>query len=526
MSSPAYVITYDVGTTGIKTCVYLISDKITQIESSYAGYNLYILDNGGAEQDPDEWWEALCKTTKEVLKKASLHGEDIKAVSFCSQMQCLVLSDEQGRPVRRAMSYMDNRAQQIYGKGLSPVKLLTWLLITGLAPVSTKDPLWKYKWVERHEPDVFARVHKWLDVKDFLSARLTGVFTMTEGSAHAAMLFDTRAGKRNWSERLCKIAGVRKEHLPDIIKSYDKAGGITPKAAEETGLAAGTSVYGGGGDAELIGIGVGAVEEGSAHIYLGTSGWVSTVTKKQIVDIGASIGAIVGSQPGLYHYFAEMETAGKCLEWVKDHLALDEIGIYLEKKDITETSEGVYLNLFDYLCDTIRKIPAGSHGVIFTPWLHGNRCPFEDSNARGIFFNISLNSGKSDLIRAVVEGIAFHCRYMLEAQKRKLKLSETIAVCGGGALSPVICQILSDIIGHKVVTLPNPQNAGALGAAVLIAKALGKIPSIESAKKLLPEYRLFVPNPEDKPVYDRNFGVFKALYKDNKKSFALLNFHS
>jgi len=523
MSSPVHVITYDLGTTGVKTCLYLITDKITLLESSYAGYSLNILDNGGAEQDPDEWWDALCKTTKDVLKKTSLRKEDIKAVSFCSQMQCLVLSDKQGKPVRKAMSYMDNRAHKLFGKGPNIFNLLIWLFLTRAAPTSAKDPIWKYKWVERHEPDVFARIHKWLDAKDYLCARLTGRFTMTEGSAFPTFLFDTRKGKHIWSGSLCKIAGVKKKHLPEIILSTDKAGSVTAQAAEELGLAGGTSVYGGGGDAELMGIGVGAVEEGSTHIYLGTSGWVSTVTRKQIVDVGASIASIVGCQPGFFHYFAEMETAGKCLEWVKDHLALDEIGIYLEKKHVTESAESVYKSLFDYLCETVSRVPAGSGGVIFTPWLHGNRCPFEDSSARGMFFNISLNTGKSALIRSVIEGIAFHCRYMLEAQKQKLKTSEVISICGGGALSPVICQLLSDITGCKTAVLPNPQNAGALGAAVLIAKALGKIPSIESAKNLLPEYRLFYPNAEHKPVYDRNFLVFKTLYKNNKKSFAVMN---
>jgi len=523
MTSSSCVITYDIGTTGVKTCIYQISDKIIPVESSYAPYNLYILDNGGAEQDPDEWWDALCHTTREALKKADLSKEDIEAVSFCSQMQCLVLSDDKARPVRRAMSYMDNRARQLFGKGPSLAKLLTWVILTRIAPTSTKDPLWKYKWVQKYEPEIFSGVYKWMDAKDYIAARLTGVFAMTEGSAFATALYDTRRGKQGWSKKLCRIAGVKPEHLPDIIKPYDKLGGISPGAAEEIGLAAGTTVYGGGGDAELIGIGAGAVEPGSTHIYIGTSGWVSTVVKKQVVDIGASIGAIVGCQPGLFNYFAEMETAGKSLEWVKDHLALDEINIYLEKKDVTEGAESEYLSLFDYLCQVIIKVPAGSNGIVFTPWLHGNRCPFEDSNARGIFFNIGLETGKTALIRSVVEGIAFHCRYMLEAQKKKVKTSDVITVCGGGALSPVVCQILADILGHRIITRPEPQNAGALGAAVLIAKALGKIPSIESAKKLLPDPRLYIPNTEHKAVYDRNFSVFKSLYKDNKKSFALLN---
>lgn len=532
MLEAVYAVTYDVGTTGVKTCLFRISGKVVLVQDAYAGYGLYMMENGGAEQEPDEWWDALCVTTRQVLAKAGLEGGDIAAVSFCSQMQCLVLVDEAGRPVRRAMSYMDGRAQKQYREGFASGlkvsgynlrKILTWLRLTKAAPTSIKDPLWKYKWVQENEPENFSRVYKWLDAKDYLICRLTGNMTMTEGSAYPTFLYDVRPGKGCWSETLCNAVGVNINHLPRIIKSYDKAGAITDEAAGQMGLAAGTAVYGGGGDAELIGVGVGAVNLGDTHIYLGTSGWVSTVTDRQIVDANASIAAIVGSQPGYYHYFAEMETAGKCLEWVKDHLALDEIDVYLEKKHVAESLESVYLSLYDYLCEVVSHVPAGSNGVIFTPWLHGNRCPFEDAAARGMFFNIGLDTGKSVLIRAVIEGIAYHIRSMLEAHEKKLKASETILVCGGGAASPVICQILADVLGHPVATLPNPQNVGAFGAALLIATALGKIPSLESAKDLLPEYSAFAPNPAHKAAHDRNYRVFLQLHENNKKSFAQLN---
>ncbi|NLA82719.1 MAG: carbohydrate kinase [Clostridiaceae bacterium] len=523
MEKSSYVICYDLGTTGVKTCLFQIADKIELLESDYAGYSLHILDNGGAEQDTEEWWQAMCQTTRRVIEKAEVDGSLVEAVSFCAQMQCLVLVDREGQALGRAMSYMDNRASSLYGKGPGLIQLLTWLRLTKAAPVSAKDPLWRYKWVERHEPDRFARVNKWLDAKDYLACRMTGRAVMTEGSAYPTFLYDIRRGKRGWSKTLCRLAGVKPDHLPPLIAACEPVGPMREDAARQLGLEPGTTVYSGGGDAELIGVGVGAVEPGDPHLYLGTSGWVSTVTEKQLVDVRRSIASILGVQAGRYHYFAEMETAGKSLEWVKDHLALDEIDIYLEKKQVTESLECVYRSLYDYLCEVISRVPAGSGGVLFTPWLHGNRCPFEDARARAIFFNIGLDTGKSELIRSVIEGIAFHCRFMMEAHQRKLPVSDTIWVCGGIANAPVICQILADILEHEIGAFPDPQNVGALGSALLMALAMGRISSMAKAKDLLPPPRIFQPDPDKRQAYEKNYQAFTRLYKQNKKLFALLN---
>lgn len=532
MNKVEHVITYDVGTTGVKTCLFEITDKIRMIDDSYGGYNLYLLENGGAEQDPDEWWQAICDTTKDVLLKSGISRDQVSAVSFCSQMQGLVLVDKDGNPIRNAMSYMDNRASKQYKdgftKGLSVAgynirKILTFLRFTKAAPISTKDPVWRYKWVEENEPENFAKVDKWLDVKDYLVCRFTGEKTMTAGSAYSTFLYDSREGKKNWSKKLCDLLGVNIHHMPKIIEPYERAGGITSNAAAELGLKEGTSVFSGGGDAELIGVGAGAVEAGETHVYMGTSGWISTVTEKQVVDPSSSIAAIVGANPKYFHYFAEMETAGKCLEWVKDHLALDEIDVYLEKKHVAESMDSIHKSLYDYLCEVVSTVPAGSGGLIFTPWLHGNRCPFEDPNARGVFFNIGIETGKSEMIRSVIEGIGYHCRMMMEASEKKVKTSDTIIFCGGSAASPVISQILADILGHRIAVLPNPQNVGAFGAAILIAKAMDRIPSIESAKDLLPEYTYYEPNSADKAAHEKNYQVFSKLHKANKAFFSELN---
>ncbi len=219
-----------------------------------------------------------------------------------------------------------------------------------------------------------------------------------------------------------------------------------------------------------------------------------------------------------FNYFAELETAGKCLEWVKDHLALDEIDIYLEKKSISDSKEAIFKSLYDYMMYAIKEVPAGSNGgVVFTPWLHGNRCPFEDPNARGMFFNISLETGKTELIHSVLEGVCYHLRWQLEAQEEKVKTSQTIRLVGGGALAPLTCQILSDVLGREVETVDSPQNVGAVGAAVVMAVGLNIIEQIEDAKKLIEVKERYIPNMKNKAIYDKYFKVFKSLYKNNEK---------
>ncbi len=530
MGKSAYVLAYDIGTTGVKTCLFEVSDKITLLGAQMEGYKLYIMPDGGAEQDPDEWWAAMCNTTKKLFAESDITPDKVAGISFCSQMQGLVLVDKDGKPVHRAMSYMDQRARKQLKEGLAYgpqiaganiFKLIPSLMITGAVAASVKDPVWKYKWIEENEPENFKRAYKWLDVKEALICRMTGEFVMTRDSAFASMLYDIK--KREWSPTICKLLGVNPDHLAKIINSEDKVGGLTEKAASELGLVAGTPVFGGGGDASLIGVGAGASALGETHVYSGTSGWVSTVVDRSIVDANAMIAAIVGAEDGKYNYFAELETAGKCLEWVKDHLALDEIGIYLKKENVAESTETIYTSLYDYLSKVVNDIPAGCGGVIFTPWLHGNRCPFEDPNARGMFFNISLETGKTELIRAVLEGVCMHMRWFIETQEKKIKTSQTIRFVGGGALSEVTCQILADCTGRRVETVDSPQNVGSVGAAVVVAVGLGILDSVSQSKKLIPAVKTFEPSAENKAVYDKNYSVYKTLHKNNKEAFGALN---
>ena len=195
----------------------------------------------------------------------------------------------------------------------------------------------------------------------------------------------------------------------------------------------------------------------------------------------------------------------------------------LEKKKVTEGYESTYTSLYDYLTETVKDVPPGSNGVIFTPWLHGNRCPFEDPNAGGMFFNINIDTGKSEMLRSVIEGVCFHQRWMLEAEAKKIKTSDVIRFVGGGALSRVTCQILADVTGRTVETVNRPQDVGAVGAAAIMGIGLGVIENIGKVKDYVPAVKTYKPNAANKAVYDKNFEVFKTLYKNNKDAFKALN---
>ena len=524
-----YVIVYDFGTSAVKTCLFDIDTTIRLVCHTTAEYGLYILDNGGAEQDPDEWWDAITASTKELLKKTDIKPSEIKGLSFCTQMQGVVLVDKNGNVLRRPMSYLDTRAVNEFkaglGKGLIKIsgcdafKLLRNLYINRTASMSVKDPVYKYKWVENNEPEIFRQVYKWLDVNDYLIARCTGNILRTVDSAFATFLYDTRKGKEGWNIGLARMYGVDPAHLPDLIECTDEAGKLSAKAARELGLTEGIPVFGGGGDATLTGIGAGCTAVDQTHIYIGTSGWVITLMDHQAVDPLCSMTGVMAGLKGHFHYYAELETAGKCFEWVKDHIALDDIGIYSRNASLAYEQESLY----DHLSDEVKKVPPGSNGVIFTPWMHGNRSPFEDAYAAGMFFNLKLETEKRDMIRAVLEGICFHLRWLLERQSAKINTSDTIRFVGGGALSPVICQMLADITGRVIETIEEPQNAGTFGAALLIALGMNIIDSQEAAGRMIPVKDVYRPDAASKALYERNYRVFRKLYKSNAKHFKALN---
>jgi len=532
VEQPALILAYDVGTTGSKTCLYRIGASIEMVASSIAEYPLYMTADGGAEQKVDEWWQAICESTRSVLTRSGTDSAKIAGMVFCCQMQGSIVVDAQDRALRNPMIYLDGRSTKQIERflyhgllrisGWNAFKALYSLWVTGGLAATAKDPLWKYHWVKENEPEVFKKVHKWLDVKDYLLLRCTGQYAMTQDSAHLTFIYDTRPGKLGWHRGLGRLFDVDPAHLPPVVQATDRIGELTVPAAGEMGLQPGIPVFGGGGDTSLTAIGAGCLEPNDTHIYVGTSGWVLANVQKRMVDINNFIASILGAIPGTYNYIAEQETSGVCLQWVRDHLARDEIGVYLKDRDAANPEEESG-HLYELLSREVAKTPPGAGALIFTPWLHGNRSPREDAYARGMIFNIGLNTGKRMMLRAVLEGVAFHKRWMLEAIEKKIPRQTKVRFVGGGAKSEVWCQIMADITGRQIETAENPQDVGTLGAAVVCGVGLGRIASFAAAKKLIPAGKTYVPREKYKALYNRQFETFKALYRQNRKLFRDLN---
>lgn len=507
------VIAYDVGTTGLKTCLFDISagDGIHYVDGDTDQYGLRVLPNGGVEQDPEEWWEALARSTGRLLAKTGVPKEEIRGISFSSQMQSVVMVDEAGRALRPSMSYLDTRAEQQFARymatglqieGMSIVKILRFIKATGSLSASVKDPVWKYHWVRDKEPEIFKKAYKWLDAKEYLTCRATGNMTATYDNAGLTFLYDVK--KRCWSKDVCRMLDVDMDHLPGLCASTDTVGGLRADAAAELGLATDTPVFAGGGDVSLCQLGTGCTDVGDVNVYSGTSGWVCTTVDKLVLDIENKAGSIVGADPSVYNFITECETTGKCMDWAKERL---------------ERTGMSYDELFDY----IRETPAGSNGVIFTPWLHGSRCPFEDPYARGIFFNISIDNRGSDMIKSVIEGVCLHMRWLLDVTEKNFKTGPAVRFAGGSAISSMVCQMLADILNKEVERVENPRNVGAMGAAALMAVSMGVIASIRDIKKIISVEARYMPNPVNTAFYDKIYPVFKKLYGNNRNLFADLN---
>ncbi len=526
------LLSFDLGTTSGKACLYEVGERLLLRSATTRALPLHIDSDGTAEQDPADWWAALADAVPELLALAGARPEEVEGITFCAQMQCLVLVDRAGHAVRPALSYLDQRpttrmAELTRGgpriAGIGAAVALPWLRVAGGVAASAKDPLWKYLRVAEQEPGAFARVHRWLDAKDYLTARCTGEFTMSADSAFATFLADTRGGRCQWSPWLVRRFGVRPGHLPRIVALSAQVGRLTSTAARELGLVQGTVVFAGGGDASLIGVGAGATALGATHVYVGTSGWVSTVADRRIVDVRRMMATVPGALPGRYNYFGEQETSGKCLEWVRDHLALDEIGMFLDAPPRPIGLAEEYASLVDFLTRTIADVPAGSGGVLFAPWLHGSRSPFEDPHVRAMFLNIGLDTGKRQLIRAVVEGIAYNKRLLLEAQAHKVTPSWVLRFAGGGAVSDVTAQILADVTGHPVEAVADASYTGAAGAALVAAWGAGRFASLDEAGRSVAVRARFEPDPTTRAAHDRNYQAFSHLYPATKALFAQLN---
>jgi len=509
-----YILAHDTGTTSNKAVLVRLDGEIIGYAS--AEYPVYYPRRGWAEQKPSDWWNAVTKTTRTLLEKADVKPSDVAAIVFTTQMSGTLPVDSNGETLMPCMIWLDERAKEqaekmsrgiikIAGYGLTT--LIRFLTITGgIYGHVGKDPICKILWVKEEQPKIYAETYKFLDCKDYLVYKCTGNFVISRDYANIWWMMDTRKGKFDWSDIILKKYGIERAKLPEIRKATDIAGKLTSEAAAEMGLREGTPVVVGAGDVASAAVGSGAVREGKIHAYIGTSDWFGCHLSERKKDLFHYIGCICSANPNMYLCVAEQETAGACLDWLKNAM-------------FKESREDVYV-LFNEMA---AKVKPGSDGLIFTPWLFGERAPLDDPMVRGGFYNLSLEHTGEHMVRAVLEGVALNMKWALFYMEKLAGKADSINIVGGGAVSNVWCQILADALNKKINRVRDPKEAGARGAAIIAMIALGDVKSFEDAETLVKIDTVYEPNPQNAIIYEKIFKEFRSIYKNNRKMFRRLN---
>ncbi len=509
-----YILAHDTGTTGNKAVLVGIDGKIVGYTS--AEYPTYYPKKGYAEQLPSDWWNAITRTTRELLEKTGVKQSEIVGIVFSTQMAGTIPVDSEGKPLMPCMIWLDTRAKEqaermssgiIKVAGYNIFTLTRFLSITGgIYGNAGKDPICKILWVKEKKPEIYTETYKFLDCKDYLLYKCTGNFVTSRDCANIWWMMDTRKGRYTWSDYILKKYGIDKAKLPEIRTSIDIAGKLTSEAASEMGLRQGIPVVVGAGDMASAAIGSGAIREGKMHAYIGTSSWLGCHLSERKRDIFHYIGSICSANPDMYLCLAEQETAGACLEWLKNV-------VYTE-------GQGEVYRTFDEMA---AKISAGANGLIFTPWLFGERSPLDDPTVRGGFYNISLEHSREHLVRAVLEGVALNLKWALGYLEKLSGEAESINIIGGGALSAIWCQIFADVLNRRIRRVCNPKEASAKGAALIAMVALGYLKNFEEAEKVVKIDNVYEPNPRNISVYEKIFREFRKIYKNNRRMYRRLN---
>jgi xylulokinase len=389
--------------------------------------------------------------------------------------------------------------------GYDPRKILRWVRVTGGAPgLSGKDPVSHILFIRDQFPEVYRDTATFLEPVDFLNLRLTGRTCASFDSIAAHWVTDNRNIDRVvYDDRLLSITGLDRAKLPDLVPPGSIVGPLTAGAAADLGLPEGLPVSVGSGDVHSAVFGSGAVADFAAHLYIGTSSWISAHVPFKKTAITTNVASIPAALAGKYVVVNEHETAGACLTFLRDTLGMADD--------------------FESMNAMVEATPPGSGRVLFTPWLNGERSPVDDHTIRGGFHNLSLSTTRAEMVRAVYEGVAFNSKWLLEAvEKFAGRRFDSMAFIGGGANSEPWCQIHADVLGREIRQVEDPVLANVRGAGLVTLVALGRV-SVEQIPAMVKVRRTFTPDPAIAPVYDHLYREFVSLYKQTKAIHQRLN---
>ena len=517
------ILAVDLGTSSIKVALITASGKVLGWESE--PIKLYITPDGGTEQSPDEWWKAFMTASRRLMKRKLVKASAVKAVCCSTQGEGTVPVDKNGKALMNCILWMDMRGAPYLRKqfgglvnldGINLFRILRWVRLTGGMPSPTgKDPAAHMLLVRDRFPDVYARTYKFLNVLDFLNLRLTGRFAATFDSILTSWVTDQRDPNAvHYDHGLVRDCGVDPDKLPEIVPCTSVLGTLKKEVSEALGLSSNVQVVAGAIDNTAAAVGAGAVEDYIAHLYIGTSSWMAAHVPYKKTDIGASLASVPCAIPGRYLLTALQATAGGNLTFLRDN-------ILYHKDELLQ--EAAVPDIFKVLDRIAERVPPGSHGVIYTPWIWGERAPVDDRHLRAGLNNISLNNTREDILRAFLEGVAYNTRWLLLPVEKFLgRKMDTMNIVGGGAQSDVWCQIFADVMKVEIRQVKDPIYANARGAAWIGAVGLGEI-SFHDVPKLVQIKKNFKPRPENRTLYDERFEVFTQIYKKMKDIYHRLN---
>ena len=493
-----YLVGIDIGTTGTKSVLFDTNGH--EIASAYAEYPMYQPQNGWAEQDPEDWWEAVKKTLCEITSSLPSEIRDgIVGIGLSGQMHSLVLLDENNDVIRRAILWCDQRTAKECEQIESIIGREKLIEITA-NPALTGFTASKIMWVKNHEPHNFEKCRHILLAKDYIRFKLTGEYATEVSDASGMQLLDVK--RRCWSYEVCEALGIDTKLLAKVYESCEATGRVTAEAYALTGINEGVTVAGGGGDNAASAIGMGVCGNGKAFTTVGTSGVVFAHTNEPIVDKEGRIHTFCAAVPGTWHVMGVTQAAGLSLNWFR-----------------RELSGGASYQDIDEECS---KIGIGADGLIFLPYLMGERTPILDPNARGVFFGLSAMHTKFHLARSVIEGVTYSLRDCLCVINEVGIAVDDMSICGGGAKSRFWKQMIADVFGMPISTAECTEGA-VLGAAILGGVASGVYPSVEKGcEAAVRKATTLEPNNSDNEAYLRTYKLYTELYPALKKEFERL----
>ncbi len=502
-----YLMGIDIGTSGTKTALF---DHMGNMLASYTGeYEMYQPDNGYAEEAPEDWWKATTDGIHSVIMSSGIDAGDIAGIGLSGQMHSLVMLDENSDVLRRAILWCDQRTAAECAEITDRVGAKRLIEITA-NPALTGFTASKILWVRNHERGIYEKCRHIMLAKDYIRFKLTGEFATEVSDASGMQLLDI-AG-RCWSEEVLEKLEIDKNLLCKVYESPEVTGRVTAETAKMTGLREGTIVVGGAGDNAAAAVGTGVVRDGRAFTTIGTSGVVFAHTDNLSIDMKGRVHSFCCAVPGKWHVMGVTQAAGLSVKWFKDNFCSEDIKLAANED----------LPVYKYLDKKAEELPIGANGLIYLPYLMGERTPHLDADCRGVFFGLSAMHTRYDMMRAVMEGVTYSLSDCLSVLREMGVTASEMIVCGGGASSRFWRQMLCDNFACHVKIAVSSESA-VLGVALLAAVGAGIYKSVEDACDTVLKYRDEIsPNMQNHEKYMKYYEIYKGLYPSLKESFKSL----